>query len=132
MEHLTIGAVAKKAKVNIETLRYYERRGLLLPNDHRESGYRIYTDEAVKKLRFIKHAQNLGFTLQEIAGLLRLRISRKARCPDVKKKAAQKLQDVENKLRQLHSMQRVLKHLISICRQQGTTDQCPILKSLAE
>jgi Hg(II)-responsive transcriptional regulator len=132
MGQLSSGAVAKQAKVNIETIRYYERRGLLMPDGHRDSGYRIYSDEAVKRLRFIKHAQNLGFTLKEIAGLLRLRVSRSARCPDVKKRATQKLQDVEKKLHQLRAMQRTLKHLIRICRQQGTTDQCPILKSLEE
>lgn len=128
--NMTIGGVAKLAGVNIQTVRYYERRGLLAPNGYRDSGYRLYAEEAVRKLRFIKNAQALGFTLNEISGLLRLRVSHRARCQDVKRKATAKLEDVREKILRLERMGRVLKALVSTCSRQGTTDHCPILKSL--
>jgi MerR family mercuric resistance operon transcriptional regulator/MerR family gold-responsive transcriptional activator of gol and ges genes len=127
---LTIGRVARKAGVNIQTVRYYERRGLLSPDAYRDSGYRLYTDEAVRKLQFIRNAQELGFTLEEIAGLLRLRIGRRTRCGDVRKKAETKLYQVNEKIGRLQSMRRVLTGLIHTCRKRGSTDACPILRSL--
>jgi len=83
----TIGKVAKKARVNIQTVRFYERRGLVSPDGHRDSGYRLYEPEAARKIRFIKNAQELGFSLKEIDGLLRLRVGRRVQCASVKKKA---------------------------------------------
>jgi MerR family mercuric resistance operon transcriptional regulator/MerR family gold-responsive transcriptional activator of gol and ges genes len=127
---LTIGKVARQAGVNIETLRYYERRGLLVPDDHRESGYRLYTPEAVNRIRFIKSAQQLGFTLNEIVALLRLRVSHKASCRTVKRKAEEKLQNIRNKIAGLKALERVLKDLIRRCRTGATTEACPIMKSL--
>lgn len=129
-QELTIGKVARQAGVNIQTVRYYERRGLLSPNRYRDSGYRLYTEESVRKLRFIKNAQALGFTLNEISGLLRLRVSQRARCQDVRKRAEAKLRDVEQKILSLSAMKRVLKGLVTTCQKKGTTDQCPILKSM--
>lgn len=129
-DHLTIGKVARQAGVNIQTVRYYERRELLAPDGHRDSGYRLYTPEAVQKLRFIKNAQELGFTLKEIAGLLRLRVSHRARCEDIKKKAQKKLSGVQKKIKALNSMRRVLEGLIRTCHNRGTTENCPILRSL--
>ena len=130
MNGLTIGEVASKAAVHIETLRYYERRGLLTPASYRDSGYRLYTSEAVQKIRFIKNAQELGFTLQEIAGLLRLRVSHQARCGDLKGKAEKKLRDVDEKIGKLKAIKQVLEDLVKACRSRATTDRCPILKSL--
>lgn len=127
---LTIGKVAKQAGVNIQTVRYYERRSLLMPNGHRDSGYRLYDEEAIKKIRFIKNAQDLGFTLKEIAGLLRLRVSHRARCGDVKRKAEAKLLSVKGKLQALKALEKTLLDLIKTCRSQATTGNCPILKSL--
>lgn len=127
---LTIGKVARQAGVNIQTVRYYERQRLLMPDGHRESGYRLYTGEAVKKLRFIKNAQELGFTLKEIEGLLRLRVSQRARCGDVKRRAEAKLQNVRRKIGGLRALENVLLKLIRACRNRSTTDNCPILKSL--
>ena len=106
---LTIGKVARQAGVNIETLRYYERRGLLVPDGRRESGYRLYTPAAAQRVRFIKSAQQLGFTLNEIVALLRLRVSHKASCGAVKRKAEEKLQNVRNKIAGLKALERVLK-----------------------
>lgn len=127
---LTIGKVAKQAGVNIQTVRYYERQRLLMPDGHRESGYRLYTGEAVKKLRFIKNAQELGFTLKEIKGLLRLRVSHRNRCDNVKKKAEAKLQNVQQKIKSLKALENVLLKLIRACRNRSTTGHCPIIKSL--
>lgn len=127
---LTIGRVARKAGVNIQTVRYYERRGLVSPEAYRDSGYRLYTGEAVRKIQFIKNAQELGFTLDEIAGLLRLRVGRRTRCADVRRKAQAKLEQVNEKIGRLQSMKRVLNGLIHTCRRRGSTDACPILRSL--
>jgi len=127
---LTIGKVAQQAKVNIQTLRYYERRGLLQPDDRLNSGYRLYGDNAVQKVRFIKNAQRLGFTLEEISGLLRLRVSDRARCTDVRRKAEIKLVDVHQKIDALRALEQTLNRLVRSCRSQSTTDSCPILKSL--
>ena len=129
---LTIGKVAKQAGVNIETIRYYERCSLLKPASYRDSGYRVYTPEAVRKIRFIKNAQKLGFTLKEISGLLALRVSHRARCGDVKRKAQAKLRDVAEKLFRLQAMKQVLRDLVRTCHSGRMTDQCPILRSLED
>ena len=126
----TIGKVAKGAGVNIQTVRFYERRGLVNPDGHRDSGYRLYEPEAAQKIRFIKNAQQLGFSLKEIAGLLRLRVSRRIQCVSVKKKAQAKLEYVREKIVGLQALERVLRALIGTCQSQATTNSCPILKSL--
>ena len=127
---LTIGKVAKEAGVNIQTLRYYERRGMIQPVSRRDSGYRLYGSDASHRIRFIKRAQELGFTLREISELLKLKVSHRARCGDVKKKAERKLADVEMKMRALKAIEAALKELIRKCRNEATTDDCPILRSL--
>lgn len=131
MTHVyTIGEVARTAGVNIQTIRYYERRRLLTPKTRKISGYRLYDEGAMKRLRFIKNAQELGFSLNEISELLNLRVSSKARCGDIQKKAQQKLDDVKLKIGRLAAIERVLKSLIKTCHREETTDQCPILNSL--
>lgn len=129
---VTIGRLAKAVGVNIQTIRYYERRRLLTPSTRTPSGYRVYGDEAVRRLRFIKNAQALGFTLEEIAGLLSLRVDSAARCGDVQRRAQAKLTKVEAKLKGLEAMACVLKSLIRSCQAGQPTDRCPILKSLEE
>src|SRR5437867_9954456 len=127
---LTIGRLAKEVGVNIETVRYYERLQLLTPTARKPSGYRLYSDDVVRRLRFIKNAQALGFTLEEIAGLLNLRVDSAARCGDVQRRAQAKLAKVEAKLCDLEAMARVLKNLIRSCKAGQPTERCPILKSL--
>jgi MerR family mercuric resistance operon transcriptional regulator/MerR family gold-responsive transcriptional activator of gol and ges genes len=127
---LTIGKLAKAVGVNIQTVRYYERRRLLSPMARRPSGYRLYGEDALRRLRFIKNAQTLGFTLHEIAELLNLRVSSLARCGDVQRKAQTKLVQVEDKVRDLRALARALRGLIQTCRAGQPTDRCPILKSL--
>lgn len=126
----TIGQLAKGAGVNVETVRYYERRRLLAPTDRKPSGYRIYGEEALQRLRFIKNAQALGFTLREVAELLSLRVTSTARCGDVERRAQGKLAEVEAKIQDLQALARVLQSLIRTCRAGQPTDRCPILKSL--
>lgn len=127
---ITIGRLAKAVGVNIETIRYYERRNLLSPTARKPSGYRLYGPDAVKRLRFIKNAQALGFTLEEIGGLLNMRVDSAARCGDVQRRAQVKLAMVQAKLRDLESIAHVLKDLVRSCRAGQPTDRCPILRSL--
>ena len=127
---LTIGQLAKSAGVHIQTVRYYERLHLLGPAARALSGYRLYGPEEERRLRFIKNAQALGFTLREIDELLNLRVSSRARCGDVQRKAKEKLQCVEAKARDLRALARALERLIQTCRAGQPTDHCPILKSL--
>ncbi len=128
----TIGQLSKMASVNVQTVRYYERRNLLQPTDRKTSGYRVYSDDALRRLRFIKNAQALGFTLHEIEELLDLRINSKARCGDIQRKAEAKLKHVEAKVRDLQSLEAALRRLIRTCRAGQPTDHCPILQSLEE
>jgi MerR family mercuric resistance operon transcriptional regulator/MerR family gold-responsive transcriptional activator of gol and ges genes len=129
---LTIGQLAKSAGVTVQTVRYYERRRLLTPSDRKPSGYRLFGDEAIRRLRFIKNAQVLGFTLREIAELLNLRVTSTARCGDVQRKAQTKLAQVEAKVRDLRTLARALKGLVQTCRAGQPTERCPILKALED
>lgn len=130
--NLTVGKVARQAGVNLQTVLYYERRRLLVPDRRTDSGYRLYTPEAVRVIRFIKNAQDLGFTLEEIARLLRLRVGRGVRCGKVKSQAQSRLKLVQNKIVGLRAMESVLKRLIRTCSARGTTNRCPILESLED
>jgi MerR family transcriptional regulator, copper efflux regulator len=127
---LTIGRLAKAAGVNVQTVRYYERRKLLPPTSRMPSGYRLYSDEALRRLRFIRNAQALGFTLREVAGLLNLRVSSATRCGDVKRKAQAKLMGVNEKVRDLQALARALRSLIETCQAGQPTARCPILHAL--
>ena len=129
---LKIGQLAKQVGVNIETIRYYERLNLLGPTSRLPSGYRLYNRDSQRRLRFIKNAQALGFTLHEIEELLDLRVSSKAHCGDVQRKAEAKLKYVEDKVRDLQSLATALRRLIRTCRDGRPTDHCPILDSLEE
>lgn len=129
-EGMTIGKAARMAGVSVQAIRYYERRDILPPDRRRESGYRLYGGEAVRKLRFIKNAQELGFSLREIAGLLRLRVSDRARCGDVKRRAEAKIADVHDRISCLRTLEAALKDLVRACRRRSQTDACPILRSL--
>jgi len=129
---LKIGQLAKQVGVNIETIRYYERLNLLGPTSRLPSGYRLYNRDSQRRLRFIKNAQALGFTLHEIEELLDLRVRSKARCGDVQRKAEAKLKHVEDKVRDLQSLATALRCLIRTCRDGQPTNHCPILHSLEE
>ena len=126
----TIGELAGRAGVNVQTIRYYERLKLLLPASRKESGYRLYDKEALKKLDFIRQAKDLGFTLDEIKGLLDLRVAPGAACDQVKEKAASKLQTVREKINALMAVEKVLKELVDACEKRESTEECPILKAI--
>lgn len=125
-----IGEVASRANVNKETVRYYEKRGLITKPDRRRSGYRIFTKEHVDQIKFIKRSQKLGFTLTEINELLDLRINKNERCEKVRQKASEKLSDINQKIEDLTTMSQILKQLIEDCKTENTQDQCVILNTL--
>jgi Hg(II)-responsive transcriptional regulator len=127
---MRIGEAAARAAVNAQTLRYYERRGLLPAPARRRSGYREYDRGAVSRVRFIKHAQALGFTLDEIAGLLALRVDGKTACAQVEGRAEGAIGRIEKKITDLRRMRRVLTRLAAACRRQHLTGDCPILQAL--
>lgn len=130
MDGLTIGEVARLAQVNIETLRYYERRGLLLKPSRSPSNYRLYPREAVRRVRFIKQAQELGFTLKEIQELLSLRATPGAGCADVLERAELKIKAIDEKVHTLQAMRKALSALMGQCAGRGPITECPILESL--
>lgn len=130
MEYLTIGKLAKHSHVNVETIRYYERRGLIPMPSRRESGYRQFTQDIVARIRFIKRAQELGFTLKEISGLLSMRVDPHTTCADIRVRAEQKIAQIEEKIRDLERMKKALINLKASCRGRGPTGECPILEAL--
>ncbi len=129
---LTIGQVAAAAAVNIQTIRYYERRGLFTAPRRTPSGYRQYAEDAVPRLRFIKHAQELGFSLEEIQQLLALRVRHGAACDPVERKTRQKIELVKRRIRDLERMRRTLEQLAAACAARRPTDDCPILEALED
>ena len=129
---LTISQVARAAHVNVQTIRYYERRGLFPTPRRTPAGYRQYADDAVARLRFIKHAQQLGFSLQEIQELLGLRVRHGAACDAVKRKTRQKIAVVQQRIRDLQRMSRTLDRLAAACTARWPTDDCPILEVLEQ
>jgi Zn(II)-responsive transcriptional regulator len=127
----TIGNLALSAGVSADTLRYYEKQGLIKPETKSAAGYRLYTHEAVRRIRFIKHAQRCGFTLSEICDLLTLKQADSACCADVRSLAVDKKLRIEHKLRALQAMSQALDTLILSCNGgENGTDCCPILVAL--
>ena len=131
MDEMTRGEVAEKADVNPETLRYYEREGLIPKPPRSSGGFRLYDEHYVDRLRFIKRAQDLGFTLAEIKGLLGLRVDDGATCRDVQAQAEEKLDDVKEKIRDLQRIRDALTRLAAACEGDGgPTSDCPILDAM--
>lgn len=125
-----IGEVARRAQVNKETVRYYEKRSLIPEPDRRRSGYRIFTQRHIDQIKFIKRAQELGFTLTEIKELLELRLDKNTNCSQVKEEAQEKYKDVEEKIEDLQSIKETLTELIDSCSGEGPKGDCPILEAL--
>ena len=130
MNLLTIGQLAQQAGVGIETVRFYERQGLLEEPDRRASGYRQYPPDVVARLRFIRRAKELGFTLKEIKELIALRLDPGATGADVRRQAEAKLADIAAKIRDLERMQAALRRLTTACHGHGSLAGCPILDAL--
>jgi MerR family copper efflux transcriptional regulator len=128
---LTSGQTAKAAGVGVETLRFYERKGLLPRPTRRTSGYRVYTPESVARLAFIKRAQRLGFTLKEVKDLLRLRDDPKAGRSDVRSKTAAKIADLDAAIADLQAKRAELVALAAECSGDGPAAACPIVVGLS-
>lgn len=127
---LRIGDVAKQAGVNVQTLRYYERRRLLETPKRTASGYRAYPPETVRLIRFIKRAQDLGFTLNEVKDLLRLRDAKGRKRSAVRDLAAARMMDIDRKLAQLRAMHSALRGLVESCACSDDGLACPIIEAL--
>src|SRR5437867_6007784 len=128
---MRISEAAGQAGVNVQTLRYYERRGLLPKPPRRRSGYREFPDDAVRVVRFIKRAQELGFSLDEVEELLRLRRQSASHRTRIRSVAEQKVQQIEQKIGELQRMKRALQTLMHACHE-GTTLECPIIEALEQ
>ena len=127
---LTIGALAKRAGVAIDTIRFYEREGLLPEPSRRPSGYRSYGEGTVAQLRFIRRAKTLGFTLEEIRELLALSADRQRGVKAVRQRAQQRLAEIEARIAELGRVRAGLVELIEACPGHGAPEQCPILRTL--
>ncbi len=127
---MRIGEVAATAGCNIQTLRYYERRGLLRAPQRTAAGYRVYPPDTAQLIRFIKRAQDLGFTLEEIEELLKLRDARGKRRGEVRSVAKAKMRDIEGKIARLQAMHRALGGVVDACARRPAGRSCPILAAL--
>lgn len=125
-----IGKTAQLAGVNKETIRYYERRNLIPVPDRMDSGYRLFSQRHIDQIRFIKRAQEIGFTLSEIEELLNLKMDEETTCSEIKQQAEHKYQDVIRKIADLQRMKRTLTDLIDSCAGSGPKGDCPILDAL--
>lgn len=131
MEALTIGKAAKKAGVGVETIRFYERRGLIeQPRKPGDAGFRVYSADTIRRVRFIRRAQDLGFSLREIQELLALRTDPSADCSDVRDRAAAKVEEVDQKIDELKQIRAALHTVIDACPGRGALGACTILEAL--
>jgi len=126
----TAGQLAKVANVNIQTVRFYDRQGILKPASRTEAGYRIYDKEGVKRLTFIVQAKELGFSLKETKEFLELRVESVQTCDRVRKKTTEKLKDIQNKIAHLKKLEKTFRGLIDNCENRVISDQCPILEKM--
>ena len=130
MAGITTSELARQGGINLESIRFYEKQGLLPKPPRTASGYRIFPPESVRRVRFIKRAQELGFSLKEIKELLSLRLDSDTSCADVRQRAEDKLTDIDQKISDLRRMKQSLARLADACPGRGDTSACPILESL--
>tara|TARA_R110000803_G_scaffold114822_1_gene183258 strand:- start:193 stop:594 length:402 start_codon:yes stop_codon:yes gene_type:complete len=126
----SIGKIAQNSGVTVEAVRYYEKQGLILKPDRDANGYRRYSKGAARQVRFIKRAQEVGFTLKDIKELLSLKADPEASCCDVRARAERKVQEMEDRIITLTRMKDVLSEWVTDCEGQGPTSECPILDAL--
>ena len=131
MSALTIGKLAQQAGVGVETVRFYEREGLLPVPPRRGFGFRHYPAESVERLHFIQRAKRLGFALKEVRELLELCVSADVSCAEVQQLASAKLADIEERIRELQRMRKALRALAEHCQADGPIGDCPILDFLS-
>jgi len=128
---MTIGKLAKRAGVTTDAIRFYEDEGILLPAEKTDAGYRLYGEDAVRRLNFIRHAQHCGMTLSDIHQLLDLKTDDNSCCGDIRAIVEQKKVQLEEKIRSMLTMSQALTELIDICTaEERSTDDCPILAAL--
>ena len=131
MKTITISKAAKRAGVGVETIRFYERKGLIQqPLKPQDGGYRTYPIETVQRIKFVRQAQEIGFSLREIEELLSLRADPSADCSDVRERAVAKLEEVDRKMEQLGRIRSALNELIAACPGRGALRACSIMESL--
>ncbi len=130
MKNLTVGRLSRTVGINVETVRYYENIGLMPKPERKESGYRVYSDSDVERLRFIKKSKLLGFTLKEIKELLLLRIDDNTTCDDLREKAELKIEEVNLKIKELKKIKRALEKLARQCHINAPKSECSILENL--
>ena len=128
-EPLQIGALSERTGVNIETIRYYERIGLLTAPPRTTGGYRRYDIEGVRRLSFIRRLRELGFGLDAVRAMLDLAETKRTSCNAVRGLASKHLTEVQSKMKDLRRMERVLKEMIASC-DRGVTPECPIIEAL--
>ena len=130
MNTMTIGTLAKQCGVGVETIRFYEREGLLPQPERKPSGYRLYTEEAADRLHFIREAKDLGFSLREIRELLNTNLDGEQVCNDVRSMAESKIADIDKKIAVLQRMRTTLSELVLACTHNRETEPCPILRTI--
>jgi MerR family copper efflux transcriptional regulator len=130
MDGLTTAKLAREGGVNVETIRYYERHGLLPKVPRTASGYRQFSQDHAIRLRFIRRAQELGFTLKEVKELLAIRVKAGSGCADVRRKAEAKITDVDERIRHLQAIRAALVGMTETCTRRGPATTCSILDAL--
>ena len=130
MKSLTIGQVAKEANIGVETVRFYERRGLLAEPDRKASGYRQYDPSAVARLQFIRQTKELGFRLTEVKELLSLWFDPCTRCCDVRKKSLAKIVEIDERIESLKAMKKALTRITQQCERRDSVTECPLFVEL--
>ena len=130
MSTLSIGEVARRSGVGVETVRFYERGGMIEEPPRRPSGYRQYPEDVIVRIQFIRRAKELGFTLKEIKELLSLRMDSSTQCEDIRQRSITKIDDIETRIAVLERMKAALVKLTAACDGQGSVSDCPILDFL--
>lgn len=130
MTQLSIGQLAKATGVTVEALRFYEKQGLVNTPARTDAGYRQYSPETVRRVKFIQHAKEVGFTLNDIAQLLALRQEPGTSCADIKLKATEKIIDIESKIKELQKIREALQRMVLKCVSKSNLSECPILEEL--
>lgn len=131
MKALMIGQVASQSGVAVETVRFYERQGLLDPPARRASGYRQYNEDVVTRIRFIRRAKELGFSLSEIDELLKLRVDSADACAETKRLVVGRIEQIDEKISDLQRVRNALSDMTAACGEAGSDSECPILEALA-
>ena len=127
---LKIGEVSTKSGIGIDAIRFYESKGIIKPISRTSKGYRLYNEDAIKIISFVKEAKELGFTLKEIKEFLDIKVKSSTQCSAVKSKIEKKVEDVKNKIKQLHKMKKVLIKIEDHCCEENTDEKCHFLDFL--